>query len=53
MTQNFDVYIPVVILLILGVVMVGGALFVGSLIRPKNPNKIKWRTNLNYLFFWK
>ncbi len=41
MTQNLDVYIPVVILLTLGVVMVGGALFIGSLIRPNNPNKLK------------
>ena len=36
-----DVYIPVVILLGLGVLMVFGALLVGKLIRPKNPNKLK------------
>ena len=41
MTQNFDAYIPIVILMVLGVLMVGGALIVGSFIRPKNPNKVK------------
>ena len=41
MTQNFDAYIPIVILFSLGIVMVGGALTVGSFIRPKNPNKLK------------
>ena len=41
MNQNFDAYIPIVILFSLGVVMVAGALIVGSFIRPKNPNKLK------------
>lgn len=41
MTQNFDAYIPIVILFSLGIVMVAGALIVGSFIRPKNPNKLK------------
>ena len=41
MSQNFDVYIPIVILLTLGILMVTGALIVGSIIRPKNPNRLK------------
>ena len=41
MTNNFDAYIPIVILMTLGILMVGGALVVGSFIRPKNPNKLK------------
>ena len=41
MSQNFDVYIPIVILLTLGILMVAGALIVGSIIRPKNPNRLK------------
>ena len=41
MTQSFDVYIPVVVLMTLGILMVVGALTVGSFIRPKNPNRVK------------
>jgi len=41
MNQNFDAYIPIIVLMTLGILMVVGALIVGSLIRPKNPNKLK------------
>jgi len=41
MTQSFDVYIPIIVLMTLGVLMVVGALTVGSFIRPKNPNRLK------------
>lgn len=40
-TSNLDVYIPVLILASAGILMVGGALFVGHFLRPKNPNKLK------------
>ena len=41
LTTNMDIYIPVVVLSILGIVMVAGALIVGHFLRPKNPNKLK------------
>tara|TARA_X000000950_G_scaffold282775_1_gene382252 strand:+ start:1034 stop:1489 length:456 start_codon:yes stop_codon:yes gene_type:complete len=41
LTTEMDVYIPVVVLSLLGIVMVLGALLVGFFLRPKNPNKLK------------
>ena len=41
LTTNMDIYIPVVVLSVLGIVMVAGALIVGQFLRPKNPNKLK------------
>lgn len=38
---NLDVYMPIVILIVLALLVAGGSLFLGSLIRPKNPNKLK------------
>lgn len=40
-SHNLDVYMPIVILMAFGVVMFAGALLVGSLLRPHNPNKLK------------
>ena len=40
-TINLDVYMPVVILIALALLVAGGSLFLGSLIRPHNPNKLK------------
>ncbi|MEA9354773.1 NADH-quinone oxidoreductase subunit A [Bacteriovorax sp. PP10] len=40
-TLNLDVYMPVVILIALALLVAGGSLFLGSLIRPHNPNKLK------------
>ena len=40
-TFNLDVYMPVVILIALALLVAGGSLFLGSLIRPHNPNKLK------------
>lgn len=40
-TLNLDVYMPIVILIALAVLVAGGSLFIGSLIRPNNPNKLK------------
>lgn len=40
-TLNLDVYMPVVILIALAMLVAGGSLFLGSLIRPHNPNKLK------------
>lgn len=40
-TFNLDVYMPVVILIALALLVAGGSLFLGSLIRPQNPNKLK------------
>ncbi|ATH06403.1 NADH-quinone oxidoreductase subunit A [Halobacteriovorax marinus] len=38
---NLDVYMPVLILVAFAVVMVVGALVVGILVRPNNPNDLK------------
>ena len=38
---NLDVYMPVVILIALAMLVAGGSLLVGGLIRPHNPNKLK------------
>jgi len=40
-TLNLDVYMPVVILIALALLVAGGSLFLGSLIRPQHPNKLK------------
>ena len=40
-TLHLDVYMPVVILIALALLVAGGSLFLGSLIRPHNPNKLK------------
>jgi len=40
-SHNLDVYMPIVILMSFGVVMFVGALLVGKLLRPHNPNKLK------------
>lgn len=40
-TTNLDVYMPIVIFIALALLVAGGALFVGSLIRPNNPSKLK------------
>jgi NADH-quinone oxidoreductase subunit A len=40
-TDNLNSYIPVLILMVIGVIAVVGALLVGKLIRPHNPNKVK------------
>lgn len=40
-TLNLDVYMPIVILITLAILVAGGSLFIGSLIRPQNPNKLK------------
>lgn len=40
-SSNLDVYMPVLILMSFGILMVAGTLLVGKLLRPSNPNKIK------------
>jgi NADH-quinone oxidoreductase subunit A len=40
-SHNLDVYMPIVILMAFGVIMFAGALLVGKLLRPHNPNKLK------------
>jgi NADH-quinone oxidoreductase subunit A len=40
-TFNLDVYMPVVILIALAMLVAGGSLLLGSLIRPHHPNKLK------------
>lgn len=40
-SPSLDVYIPVVLLLVFGIILVAGALLVGLLIRPSNPTKLK------------
>lgn len=39
--DNLNVYIPVVLLLIIGVIFVVGVLIVGLLVRPSKPTKLK------------
>ncbi len=41
MSQNFDVYMPVLILLVVAAVAFVGTLFIGSFIRPNNPTELK------------
>ena len=41
MSQNFDVYMPVLILLTVAVVAFFGTLLIGKLIRPQNPTELK------------
>ncbi len=38
---NLDVYMPVVILIALAVLVAGGSMLLGSVIRPHHPNKLK------------
>ena len=40
-TKNLDIYMPILILLILGVAMVSVTLLIGKLIRPNNPSAVK------------
>ncbi len=40
-TSNLDIYMPILILLIFGVVLVSATLLVGKLIRPSKPNPVK------------
>lgn len=40
-SHSLDVYMPVLILMGLGVIVFAGALLMGKLIRPHNPNKLK------------
>ena len=40
-TSNLDIYMPILILLIFGVVLVSATLLVGKLIRPFKPNPVK------------
>lgn len=40
-SYDLDVYMPVVILMGIGAIMVVGALLLGKLIRPQHPNPIK------------
>ena len=40
-SQNLDVFMPVVILMGIGVIMFAGALIVGSFIRPQKPTALK------------
>lgn len=40
-TINLDVYMPIVILIALALLVAAGSLFLGSLVRPKNPSKLK------------
>ncbi|MCP4913784.1 MAG: NADH-quinone oxidoreductase subunit A [Oligoflexia bacterium] len=40
-SPNLDVYMPIIILMAIGVIAVVGALLVGKLIRPHNPNALK------------
>ncbi len=39
--MNLDVYMPVIILMALAVILVGGALLVSKVLRPHNPNPLK------------
>lgn len=41
MSQNFDVYMPVLILAVVAVVAFVGTLLVGRLVRPNNPTELK------------
>ncbi|EPZ50251.1 NADH-ubiquinone/plastoquinone oxidoreductase, chain 3 [Bacteriovorax sp. BAL6_X] len=41
MSQNFDVYMPVLILAAVAVVAFFGTLLVGRLVRPNNPTELK------------
>ncbi|MFI5391274.1 MAG: NADH-quinone oxidoreductase subunit A [Bacteriovoracales bacterium] len=40
-TKNLDIYMPILILLILGAAAVSVTLLVGKLIRPNNPSPVK------------
>ena len=40
-SHNLDVYMPVVILMAMGALIVVSALFVGRFLRPKEPTKLK------------
>jgi NADH-quinone oxidoreductase subunit A len=40
-SSNLDVYMPVLILMSFGILMVAGTLIVGKILRPNNPNKVK------------
>lgn len=40
-TLNLDVYMPVVILIILALVVAGGALLLSKVLRPHNPTELK------------
>ncbi|MCB9060522.1 MAG: NADH-quinone oxidoreductase subunit A [Halobacteriovoraceae bacterium] len=40
-SSGINVFIPVAILFVFGLLLVGGSLLIGSLIRPKNPTKLK------------
>jgi NADH-quinone oxidoreductase subunit A len=40
-TSNLDIYMPILILLIFGVVLVSATLLIGKLIRPSNPSPVK------------
>lgn len=40
-TDNLNSYMPVLILMVIGVIAVVGALIVGKFIRPHKPNKVK------------
>jgi NADH-quinone oxidoreductase subunit A len=40
-TLNLDVYMPVVILILLALLVAGGALLLSNLIRPSNPTELK------------
>ncbi len=40
-TFNLDVYMPVVILITLAVLVAGGSILLGSIIRPHHPNQLK------------
>lgn len=40
-SHNLDVYMPILILMGIGVAMVFGAIIVGKLLRPHNPNELK------------
>ncbi len=40
-TFNLDVYMPVVILIALALLVAGGSILLGSVIRPHNPSKLK------------
>ncbi len=41
MSQNFDVYIPVVLLMGFAIIIIIGALIVGRFIRPHHPTELK------------
>lgn len=40
-SYNLDVYMPVVILITLALLVAGGSMLLGSIIRPHHPNKLK------------